>query len=79
MSSQIIFKDVGAGLSSVKYMCAGDGVVADTAGGRLVVSDEGDGNGAGSVDDSAAGDGNAVGCTGVSGGLGTGEDGALLL
>ena len=66
MLSQIFFRYGGARLSSVKFLCAGDGIVAAAAGD-------------GSVADDVAGDGSAFGCTGVYGGLGTGTYGALRL
>ena len=84
MPSQIFFKDGGAGLSSVKYTCAGDMIVASSAGGGSVdTAAEKYGSvtavaGDGSVS-ASAGDGSAVGRTGVSDGLGTGADGALHL
>ena len=84
MSSQIFFKDGGAGLSSVKSTCAWGGIVASiagdgifatvAAGGGIVASVALDGSVAYS-----AGYGSAVVGTGVSGGLETGADGALCL
>ena len=88
------FKDDGAGLSSVKYTCAGYDIVAAAAGVGCVDVAAGDRSiaaaaasgggsvaadaGGGSISD-AAGDVIAVGCTGFSCILGTGADVALLL
>ena len=61
MSSQILFKGGGAGLSSITYMCAGDEFVAAAAeDGNVAAAAAGDG----SVSATAAGDGSAVGRTG---------------
>ena len=89
MSPQIFFKDGGDGLSSVKYTCTGDGIVAAAAGdGNWDGSFSADAARDGSVADDAAGyrsvdaatwGGSEVGCTGVSSVLGTGVDGALRL
>ena len=85
MSFQIFFKDSGAGLSSVKSTCSGDGIVSAAAGdGCVSASVAGDGSvsdaaGDGIVAADVAGDGSAVGHTGVSGRLRAGADGALSL
>ena len=94
MSSQIFFKYGGSGLSSIKTTFVGGGIVSASAGYRSVSTADavdgsfdadatGDGIIAAASGDgrvaSAAGYGSAVGCTGVSGGLGMGADGALLL
>ena len=81
-----IFNEGKTGLSSVKYTCAGGGIVADAAGDGGVADSEGGGNGDGSADDvasvdgsvaAASGYGSAVYHRGVSGGLATGSDGAV--
>ena len=56
MSFQIFFNDGGAGLSSAKSTCAGDGIVAAAAGDGSVIYYEGDGNGGWIVAADAAGD-----------------------
>ena len=84
MSSQIFFKDGGAGLSSVKSTCSGYGIVAAAeGGGSVTASVVGYGifaavAGDGGVSD-AAGNGSTVGRTGVSGRLEKGADGSLRL
>ena len=88
MPSKIFFKDGGAGLSSIKSTFVGDGSVDSASGDGGVADSEGSGNRDGSVSDAAAGDGivavttghgSAVGCMGVSCGLGMGADGSLRL
>ena len=76
MSSHIFFKDGGAGLSFVKSMFAGGVIVAAAAGDGGVSDASAAGDGSVAAD---AGDGSTVGRTGVSGGLGTGEDVTLRL
>ena len=74
MSFHIFFKDGGDGLSSVKYTCAGNGIVDAAAGYGSVADVAGDGS-----DSADVGDGSAVGCTEFYGGLGTVADRALRL